>query len=317
MCIPKVSVIIPVYNTEKYVRQAVESIRRQTLKDIEIIIVNDGSTDGSMTILEELAAQDERIKLFSQENQGQGTARNTGLHHAIGEYIYFMDSDDLLESDTFELCFQKCKDENLDFVFFNAESFSENEQFSLNNFNYIRTTNLAPIVYKGDEILIIQLNNNDFKAPVWLNFINRKFITENVLYFHPKMEHEDQLFTAQAYLHAKRVSFLHNTFFKRRVRGNSTMTRKFAWKNMHGYLNVTAELLKYASKHPEHKKLIDLFLSQMLDAAVWQAHVLPISKRIKLLSTCVAKYNKYVTKRTLLTLLFKSVITPTIHSQPK
>lgn len=69
MCIPKVSVIIPVYNTEKYVRQAVESIRRQTLKDIEIIIVNDGSTDGSMTILEELAAQDERIKLFSQENQ--------------------------------------------------------------------------------------------------------------------------------------------------------------------------------------------------------------------------------------------------------
>ena len=103
MCIPKVSVIIPVYNTEKYVRQAVVSICRQTLKDLEIIIVNDGSTDGSMTILEELAAQDERIKLFSQENQGQSTARNRGLHHAIGEYIYFMDSDDLLESDTFEL----------------------------------------------------------------------------------------------------------------------------------------------------------------------------------------------------------------------
>jgi len=308
MCIPKVSVIIPVYNTEKYVRQAVESILLQTLKDIEIIIVNDGSTDDSMTILEELAAQDERIKLFSQENQGQGTARNTGLHHAIGEYIYFMDSDDLLESDTFELCVQKCKDENLDFVFFNAESFSENKQFSLNNFNYIRTTNLAPKVYKGDEILIIQLNNNDFKAPVWLNFINHKFIIENHLYFHPKMEHEDQLFTAQAYLYAKRISFLHNTFFKRRVRGNSTMTRKFAWKNIHGYLTITAELLKYASKHPEHKKLIDLFLSQMLDAAVWQAHVLPLNQRIRLFFLCVKDYKKYVTNKTLLTLLLKSVV---------
>ena len=96
MCIPKVSVIIPVYNTEKYVRQAVESIRQQTLKDIEIIIVNDGSTDGSMTILEELAAQDERIKLFSQENQGLSVTRNVGLSHSTGEYVYFMDSDDLL-----------------------------------------------------------------------------------------------------------------------------------------------------------------------------------------------------------------------------
>ena len=99
MCIPKVSVIIPVYNTEKYVRQAVESILLQTLKDIEIIIVNDGSTDGSMTILEELAAQDERIKLFSQENQGLSVTRNVGLSHSTGEYVYFMDSDDLLTGD--------------------------------------------------------------------------------------------------------------------------------------------------------------------------------------------------------------------------
>src|SRR5574344_575286 len=110
MCIPKVSVIIPVYNTEKYVRQAVESIRRQTLKDIELIIVNDGSTDGSMTILEELAAQDERIKLFSQENQGLSVTRNIGLSHSTGEYVYFMDSDDLLVSDTLLKCYVKCKE---------------------------------------------------------------------------------------------------------------------------------------------------------------------------------------------------------------
>ena len=97
-------------------------------------------------------------------------------------------------------------------------------------------------------------------------------------------------------------------FFKRRFRSDSTMTNRFAWKNMRGYLTVTAELLQYASKHPEYKKLIDLFLSQMLDAAVWQAHVLPLSQRIRLFFLCVKDYKKYVTNKTLLTLLLKSVV---------
>ena len=86
------------------------------------------------------------------------------------------------------------------------------------------------------------------------------------------------------------------------------MTRKFASKNIHGYLTITAELLQNASKHPEHKKLIDLFLSQMLDAAVWQAHVLPLNQRIRLFFLCVKDYKKYVTNKTLLTLLLKSVV---------
>ena len=147
MCIPKVSVIIPVYNTEKYVRQAVESILLQTLKDIEIIIVNDGSTDGSMTILEELAAQDERVKLFSQENQGLSVTRNVGLSHSTGEYVYFMDSDDLLVSDTLLKCYVKCKEENLDFVFFDAESFNDEGTLPEGVFDYKRTDKLEDKVY--------------------------------------------------------------------------------------------------------------------------------------------------------------------------
>ncbi len=93
-------------------------------------------------------------------------------------------------------------------------------------------------------------------------------------------------------------------FFKRRFRANSTMTNRFAWKNMHGYLTVTAELLQYASKHPEHKKLIDLFLSQMLDASVWQAHVLPLKEKIKLLPR-IAKHHRYIRLRTWLVLMLK------------
>ena len=111
----KVSVVIPVYNTEKYVRQAVESVMYQSLKELEIIVVDDGSTDKSLSIVEKLGDTDKRIQIYTQANQGQSIARNRGISHAHGEYIYFMDSDDLLEEDALELCYHKCKEEKLDF----------------------------------------------------------------------------------------------------------------------------------------------------------------------------------------------------------
>ena len=123
----KVSVIIPVYNTELYIRQTILSILGQTLHDIEIIAVDDGSTDNSLSILSELAEQDHRIKVFAHRNQGVSVARNIGLGQASGEFIYFMDSDDLLKKYTLEICYQKCLDEQLDFVLFDAEAFCEED----------------------------------------------------------------------------------------------------------------------------------------------------------------------------------------------
>ncbi len=308
MCIPKVSVIIPVYNTEKYVRQAVESIRRQTLKDIEIIIVNDGSTDGSMTILEELAAQDERVKLFSQENQGQSIARNFALQKVGGKYLYFMDSDDYLENEALELCFEKAESNNLDFVLFDAEILNPQDTTAI-DITYQRTQIMdEESIYTGNELLNLFIRKYIFTPSPCLSFINTAFLRQQNLSFYPGIIHEDQLFTCKLYLNANKVMCIAKPFFKRRFRSDSTMTNRFAWKNMRGYLTVTAELLQYASKHPEYKKLIDLFLSQMLDAAVWQAHVLPLSQRIRLFFLCVKDYKKYVTNKTLLTLLLKSVV---------
>lgn len=304
MCIPKVSVIIPVYNTEKYVRQAVESILLQTLKDIEIIIVNDGSTDGSMTILEELAAQDERIKLFSQENQGQSVARNFALQKVGGKYLYFMDSDDYLENDALELCFEKAESNNLDFVLFDAEILNPQDTTAI-NITYQRTQIInEESIYTGSELLNLFIHKYIFTPSPCLNFIKTSFLKHINLSFYPGIIHEDQLFTCQLYLNANKVMCIAKPFFKRRFRANSTMTNRFAWKNMHGYLTVTAELLQYASKHPEHKKLIDIFLSQMLDAAVWQAHVLSLKEKIKLLSR-IAKHRQYIRLRTWLVLMLK------------
>ena len=90
----KISVILPVYNVEKYLRQCLDTIIGQTLKEIEILCVDDGSTDNSAKILEEYAQKDQRVKVFTQKNAGAGAARNLGLRHASGKYLSFQDSDD-------------------------------------------------------------------------------------------------------------------------------------------------------------------------------------------------------------------------------
>ena len=120
---PKVSVVIPVYNTEAYVEQTLRSIMGQTLRDIELIVINDGSTDGSLSALELIATGDDRIRLYTQPNKGLSQTRNAGIDRARGEFIYFMDSDDLLEPDALERCYERCQSDRLDFVFFDAESF--------------------------------------------------------------------------------------------------------------------------------------------------------------------------------------------------
>ena len=152
----KVSVVIPVYNTEKYVREAVESIMNQTLRELEIIIINDGSTDNSLQVAEELAAADSRIQVYSQTNRGLSMARNAGITHAHGRYIYFMDSDDLLEKDAMELCYSKCEEKELDFVFFDAQSFFEEDIRNAPALNYQRTDKLEDKVYTGPEAINIQ-----------------------------------------------------------------------------------------------------------------------------------------------------------------
>lgn len=112
----KVSVIIPVYNVEKYLRQCLDSVINQTLKDIEIICVNDGSTDNSPQILEEYAAKDNRIKIINKTNGGLSSARNAGMEVAQGEFIGFVDSDDYLDLNFYESLYNRAKETNSDIV---------------------------------------------------------------------------------------------------------------------------------------------------------------------------------------------------------
>lgn len=303
---PKVSVIVPVYNTERYVQQALDSICRQTLHELEIIVVNDGSTDGSAEVLRQATLEDSRIQAYEQDNRGPSLTRNIGIGHARGKYIYLMDSDDLLEENALELCYRKCEAENLDFVFFDAEYFYEGLLKNPPSLQYSHTRGLADKIYEGREILGLQLEKHSFTPSACLSFIRRSFLDEHALRFFPHILHEDQLFTALLYLQAHRVGLIKQPFFHRRMRVGSIMTSLFAWKNMTGYITVTDELLRFAGKRDTHtQEIVRRFLSQMFAAAVWQAHVLPLCQRFRVLYLCLTKYRQYVSLRTLAVLMLK------------
>ena len=115
---PQISVVVPVYNVEKYLRECLDSLANQTFEDFEVICVNDGSDDSSLSILEEYASEDERFKIVSQENKGLSGARNTGMNYIKGRYLLFLDSDDWLELNALELLYNHANALNSEMVIF-------------------------------------------------------------------------------------------------------------------------------------------------------------------------------------------------------
>ncbi|MDR0911886.1 MAG: glycosyltransferase [Methanobrevibacter sp.] len=186
---PKVSVIIPVYNREKYLKKCLDSVVNQTLKHIEIICVNDGSTDNSLKILEKYANEDSRIKILNQENQGQSVARNNGMLIAKGEYIGFVDSDDWIDLNFYEILFTEAKDKNADIVRTTyKESFTNNEKDPELN-------QLLKKKKNNNEFL----NPNDHSIAIWNAIYRKEFIETNNIYFLKELRTlEDFSFTIMA-----------------------------------------------------------------------------------------------------------------------
>lgn len=306
MTYPKVSVIMPVFNTEQYVNEALISIVNQTLKDIEIIVINDGSTDNSLHIVTEIAKKDNRIQVYSQKNQGQSVARNTGISKAKGDYIYFMDSDDLLDLDALECCYNKCEAENLDFVFFDADIICENKELSL-ALDYHRPQ-IEEKVYDGVKLLDELIDNYLYRPAPWMNFIRSGYLQKINLNFYPGIIHEDELFSAILYIEAERVGRIGKDFFKRRIRGNSTMTKSFSWKNIEGYFTVIEELKKYIEKKPDQIKVIVYkYLEIMLNVIIRSAYVLSAKERFLILWHCTKhKDLKLLQPKSIFVFLFKS-----------
>lgn len=233
---PKVSVIMPCYNVENYVEESIRSITGQTLQEIELICVNDGATDSTLEILLKLAEEDPRISVLTQENAGLSFTRNQGVKAASGKYIYFMDSDDILEADALEVLYSTAEEKELDVVYFDGTSFFETEELKEANLSYLTyylRKNDYSAVMPGIEMLYRMTRNHEYRESACLQFINRDYFINNDLWFIPGILHEDNAFTFKAMLSSERVSHVPRVFFNRRMRGNSIVTSQVRF--MHAY----------------------------------------------------------------------------------
>lgn len=294
---PKVSVIMPIYNTAAYLREALDSICQQTLKELEIILLNDGSTDESMEIIREYAQADSRIQWHEQPNQGLSVARNQAMKHATGKYIYMMDSDDRLDTDALRQCYERCEESALDFVCFDAEPMQAIPANS-NIPDYCRKDGLDTSVRKGIELLDYELQHDLFRPPVWLCFVNLAFLRNVFHRFHPGIIHEDHPFTIAIHLQAERASYIPQAFFKRRIRATSIMGSQFGMRNIEGYTAVFKEIEALGEKNPAWKAVIEKYFFQTINAVVWASHRMTFLEKVE--TACRFKrmgFGKYATWR--------------------
>lgn len=241
---PLVSIIIPVYNVEKYLRECLNSVIKQTLTQIEIICINDGSTDSSADILKEYSSADHRITIITKENGGLSNARNAGLKIATGQYITFLDSDDYLTLNALESLYNKATNEELDILIFCAKSFSEKGFSSHKGKQYTICPLALTKVLSGPDFFVTSFKCNNHIGTSPIKIYRNDFLKDNNLKFIEGIYHEDEPFYYEAILAAKRVAKIPEQFYCRRYREGSITTISKNSKHIIGKLAAISRILE-------------------------------------------------------------------------
>ena len=243
---PLVSIILPVYNTENYVERALSSVLNQTLKNIEVICYDDGSTDRSLFILEHFAQQDSRIQLFRQENCGLSVTRNRAAACARGKYLYFMDSDDFLDQKAMECAVRNAEKKQLDMLFFNAENRCEDE--SLTESERLQSglifRSQYPDMCTGPEMLALMFQSKEYTPPVWLYLLDKSFYDKNPELFISDILYEANPFTFSLLMRATRVGFLNQVMYYRTLHSDSITLGKKTFLHSYSFFKCYIDMME-------------------------------------------------------------------------
>lgn len=214
---PRVSIIVPVYNTEQYIPQCLDSLINQTLNEIEIICVDNGSTDDSLKILKEYEAKNREIKVLLHSEGRQGAARNAGMKVANGTYIGFVDSDDFVEIDMFERMFSESQLHDTDIAICNINLF-----FQKTNKKTLHLPEqwFEKKVFTSDDIGLFFRN-----LTICNKLFRRKFLEKNSIYFPEEYYHEDQVFVIKAYTRTKKIVGLKQPFYNYRKQRDGSVSQ--------------------------------------------------------------------------------------------
>lgn len=262
---PKFSIIIPVYNVENYLSRCLESVVNQTLIDIEIICVNDGSKDGSDKVIKQYARIDDRIKVVEKENGGLSSARNAGMKIAQGDYICFLDSDDYYEQNLCERLYREVLEWSPDIIAFGANIFPLTKDTDSWTYN-----NLSPSTHKFRKFSpAILLSYNRGYPFVWRNCFRRKYLERNHLLFNEDVKFgEDTVFQVCAFPGAKNIIYISDKLYNYRYdRKNSLMfkLRRDDTKRLYEHIEIINTIAAYWKKAKYLPKWNNLFGAFVLD----------------------------------------------------
>ena len=273
-----ISVVVPVYNVEKYLEKCLQSLIEQCYSDMEIVVVDDKSTDRSLCIAKKYEKYN-NVKVISKEkNTGLSDSRNVGIRESRGQYIMFLDSDDYVEDGCIFKIQEIVKKENEpDIVYFGYS-----EEYESTNEKYIKYGYVSQKdkIYTGEEFAIAELKQRNLYAAACFGIYNREFIVRNNLYFESGLLHEDELWTPQVILRANKV-YTSDYVFYHYLRRNGSITRS-GNKTKHGQdmlcICKKLDILANEIKNPELKKYMDnhiamLYMKGMTEGRLYQTNM--------------------------------------------
>ncbi len=240
---PKVTVIVPAYNSEKYIQKCIDTVKEQTFKDYEMLIINDGSTDNTLKIIEENSKVYNWLRVITIENHGQGYARNLGIREAKGDYILFLDSDDLLSPETLELTVKRIESDKSDLVFFDWIRYYEDTGI----YKKAKTKEFFDEdILEGNETMKLLTLKVYFTVS---NLYSKKFLIDNNVKYGEGYLYEDTTFLVSVAVHADKISIIKEPMYT--VVTNSTSVTKRSYdttKHADGFLKAVEECLSILNK---------------------------------------------------------------------
>lgn len=273
---PGLSVIIPVFNTEAYLEDALNSILIQDYSNFEIIAINDGSQDRSGEILEMYKKKDQRVQVFHRENSGLSAARNFGFNQASGSYIYFFDSDDILLQGAFKRLMKLLKCVGGELIAFSGRYINDKGDVVSTEKTLKKTEVTEPV--SGEKLLLEMMQSGIYSPLVSMYIYRKSFLQNNQLTFQEGYIHEDEFYTIKALVTSDRAVSVSDVFYEHRIREGSIMKKEPGIMNVEGWSEAVSQILVFIDKYPLQSKTLEMVMAR---ARLLTHNSLAIIQRLK------------------------------------
>lgn len=256
---PYISIIIPVYNVEKYISRCLDSVINQTLKEIEIIVVNDDTKDNSLEIINNYAKKDSRILVYSKKNEGLGLTRNYGIDKAHGKYIAFLDSDDYVDLDFYEKLYEDAEKKDADATFTNIKLYTQDGKIIQNDKMAFKSSCVQAKKYMYNLLHVEdkeEYGKNYMGMCVWRSIYRKSIINDNNIRFSSEREFisEDILFNIDFCMNSKKISFIDGTYYYYCFNGNS-LTKTYKVDRFDKDIILYKELIRKLKEYGEYENV--------------------------------------------------------------